>query len=173
MSNYKSNLQTNNSALSANNIDLQSLIDQVDDLPEFENLNDEIGEQDNLITQIASALESKATNSGSTSTDTDLDTITLVNNTGSGIYCGAIYLDNGESTALTFKPDNTNTIMMPIQAKKNLSNVSCTTTNGVIAMTLCNRVRLNTNDAAASIDAFIVIPYIMNLTSGSIITITA
>ena len=34
MSNYKSNLQTNNSALSANNIDLQNLIEQANNLPD-------------------------------------------------------------------------------------------------------------------------------------------
>lgn len=34
MSNYKSNLQMNNSALSSNNADLQSLIEQVDNLPD-------------------------------------------------------------------------------------------------------------------------------------------
>lgn len=34
MSNYKSNLQTNNSALSSNNADLQNLIEQIDNLPD-------------------------------------------------------------------------------------------------------------------------------------------
>lgn len=34
MSNYKFNLQSNNSALSANNIDLQSLIEQANNLPD-------------------------------------------------------------------------------------------------------------------------------------------
>ena len=34
MSNYKSNLQSNNNALSANNLDLQSLIEQANNLPD-------------------------------------------------------------------------------------------------------------------------------------------
>jgi hypothetical protein len=94
MSNYKTNLQLNNEALNSNNLDLQSLIDQANalpdaggiDLPELTNegsasdlmlnkelidsngnkvtgtftIDSELSEQDDLIAQIASALEGKA-----------------------------------------------------------------------------------------------------------------
>lgn len=103
MSNYKSTLQTNNSALSANNIDLQSLIEQANSLPDATNgvelptltntgtasdllkdkqligqdgsivtgtftLDDVAEDQDELIADIITALDSKA--SGITPTGT-------------------------------------------------------------------------------------------------------
>lgn len=95
MSNYKTNLQLNNEALSSNNLDLQSLIDQANILPDVVTLpeltnegvaddlasgkelidadgnkvtgtftiDSELSTQDNLISQIQTALQNKASGS--------------------------------------------------------------------------------------------------------------
>ena len=65
---YKSEFQ-------ANNVDLQGLIDIVNELPTAENLDSELATQDDLIAQIAMALEGK-TGAG-TATEVTYGTLTL------------------------------------------------------------------------------------------------
>lgn len=67
MSNYSTQLQLNNEILNENNIDLQNLIDQANALPEVENLDAEvseqtelISEQDTIIADLTAALVDKA-----------------------------------------------------------------------------------------------------------------
>ena len=71
---YKNKLQTNNTALEGNNLDLQTILNTINSLPEAGsgasvNLDAEITAQDAVIAQIQSALEGKAA-SGNTSIDT-------------------------------------------------------------------------------------------------------
>ena len=56
---YKSKLQTNNTAIEGNNVDLQTILNTINSLPEAENLDPELSTQDNLIAQITTALEGK------------------------------------------------------------------------------------------------------------------
>lgn len=53
----KSILQTNNEALSSNNLDLQALIDQANALPDVINIDEELNTQDDLIAQIQAAVD--------------------------------------------------------------------------------------------------------------------
>lgn len=110
MSNHKSTLQSNNTALSSNNLDLQSLIDQANalpdaggvELPELANegsaadllsgkqlidqegevitgtfsIDNELNSQDNLISQIQTALQGKASG-GSGGDSINTCTVTL------------------------------------------------------------------------------------------------
>ena len=60
---YNQKLQNNNTALEGNNIDLQSILNTINELPSAgtsENLDAEITAQENIIAQIQSALEGKA-----------------------------------------------------------------------------------------------------------------
>ena len=72
---YKNKLQTNNTALEGNNLDLQTILNTINSLPEAGsgesvNLDAEITAQDAVIAQIQSALEGKAASGGSASIDT-------------------------------------------------------------------------------------------------------
>ena len=64
---YKSKLQTNNTNLGSNNVDLQAILNTINTLPEAAdpiNLDTEITAQEGLIDQIQAALEGKANNNG-------------------------------------------------------------------------------------------------------------
>lgn len=123
MSNYKSTLQTNNKALSANNLDLQSLIDQANSLPDAGGvelpklpnegsasdlmtgkelidsegnkvigtftIDTELATQDDLITQIANAVNNlpEAGSGGSDAPSLETCTVTF-NNSDLGGDCG-------------------------------------------------------------------------------------
>jgi hypothetical protein len=69
---YKNKLQTNNTALEGNNLDLQTILNTINSLPETGsgesvNLDAEITAQDAVIAQIQSALEGKSSNNLDTS----------------------------------------------------------------------------------------------------------
>jgi hypothetical protein len=69
---YKNKLQTNNTALEGNNLDLQTILNTINSLPEAGsgasvNLDAEITAQDAVIAQIQSALEGKTSNNLDTS----------------------------------------------------------------------------------------------------------
>lgn len=69
---YKSKLQTNNTALEGNNVDLQAILNTINSLPEATepiNLDTEVTTQEGLIDQIQAALEGKASNSGIDTSD--------------------------------------------------------------------------------------------------------
>lgn len=180
----------------------------VDAIPDSYIVDEEITTQDNLIAQITSALEGKASSNGgiilptlsnpASASDlakgkelidgngnvvvgthicesgggTDLETITLVNNTGYLVWCGATYLDNGESALITLKSNNGSTII-PIQSSNELTTLSCISTSGTVLGIFYNNVNLKVDGTTNIVSQFIAMPMIMNLISGSTVTIAA
>lgn len=83
---YKTKLQTNNENLEGNNIDLQSILNTINELPAAgggtEDLDAEITEQEGLIEQIQTMLDGKASPLQSKTVTPTTDTQTVVPDTG-------------------------------------------------------------------------------------------
>jgi hypothetical protein len=83
---YKTKLQTNNDNLEGNNIDLQSILNTINELPAAgsgtEDLDAEITEQEGLIEQIQTMLEDKVSPLQSKTVTPTADTQTVVPDTG-------------------------------------------------------------------------------------------
>lgn len=156
-----------------NTTSLQSLLEQVNSLPEAENLDTElsaqttlIAEQDAKIAELAQVLAGKAGGDDSYTTDT----ITLVNNTGAAVFCGASYINNGESVLIPLKLTS-NAVQITIVATT-ISSLSCTSTSGNVVTVFYNTVDLGMDGGITGSRFFVALPYIMNITAGSTVTIT-
>ena len=83
---YKTKLQTNNDNLEGNNIDLQSILNTINELPaaggRTEDLDAEITEQEGLIEQIQTMLDGKVSPLQSKTVTPSADTQTVVPDTG-------------------------------------------------------------------------------------------
>lgn len=99
------------------------------------------------------------------------ETVTIVNNTGKSIMCGASMITNGGSVKLPFTKSGIAT-QIPIMTTHNLGSVTATSTSGTVAGVFYDYVQLSLNGTTSLTQVFCAMVYCTDITSGSMITIS-
>lgn len=130
-------------------------------------IDEEVEEQTDLIEQIKNAANNlpEAGSSGSA------ETVTIVNNTGKTIMCGASQIVSGGSVQLPFTKSSGAT-QIPIMSIHDFGSMTATSTSGTVAGVYYDYVRLYINGTTTHSSVFCAMVYCTNITSGSTITIS-